>query len=268
MDRIGLCCIISTPQVQLSWFTLEYLNYENTKFSKSRNVGVFGNHAASTGISPSVWRYYLLSSRPETSDSTFTWKELIAKCNNELLANLGNFCNRVIKFIADASKYEGVIPPYTLSPENDLKLVEEVSAMLKEYTENMCQVKLRAGLKIMMELSQRGNIYLQEQGLDNALYANNRERCNAVVSIAANLVYVLASLIYPFMPETSLSIWRQLNVPPRKLTVTWTLDILAGHRIGKPEYLFRRIEPTKEVEWKEIFGAGPENIEKKKSKKK
>jgi len=49
--------------------TTEYLNYEGGKFSKSRSVGVFGDQAQETLIPPSVWRYYLLSSRPETSDT-------------------------------------------------------------------------------------------------------------------------------------------------------------------------------------------------------
>ena len=43
----------------------EYLNYEDGKFSKSRGVGVFGNDVMQTGIPVSVWRYYLLSTRPE-----------------------------------------------------------------------------------------------------------------------------------------------------------------------------------------------------------
>ncbi len=48
--------------------TTEYLNYENTKFSKTRGVGVFGNNAKEIGVSPSVWRYYLIANRPETGD--------------------------------------------------------------------------------------------------------------------------------------------------------------------------------------------------------
>jgi len=43
--------------------TTEYLNYERGKFSKSRNIGVFGNSAEKTGIPSDVWRYYLLSRR-------------------------------------------------------------------------------------------------------------------------------------------------------------------------------------------------------------
>ncbi|TMS19113.1 Methionine--tRNA ligase, cytoplasmic [Larimichthys crocea] len=38
----------------------EYLNYEDTKFSKSRGVGVFGDMAKDTGIPSDVWRFYLL----------------------------------------------------------------------------------------------------------------------------------------------------------------------------------------------------------------
>lgn len=54
--------------------TTEYLNYEGGKFSKSKSVGVFGNSAKDTGVPVDVWRYYLLSRRPETSDSEFSWR--------------------------------------------------------------------------------------------------------------------------------------------------------------------------------------------------
>ena len=57
---------------------LEYLNYEGGKFSKSHNRGVFGPAAKETGIPVSVWRYYLLSSRPETQDAMFSWTECVS----------------------------------------------------------------------------------------------------------------------------------------------------------------------------------------------
>ncbi|KAJ9701153.1 hypothetical protein PVL29_006479 [Vitis rotundifolia] len=78
----------------------EYLNYEAGKFSKSKGVGVFGNDAKDTNIPVEVWRYYLLTNRPEVSDTLFTWVDLQAKLNSELLNNLGNFINRVLSFIA------------------------------------------------------------------------------------------------------------------------------------------------------------------------
>lgn len=73
---------------------LEYLNYEDGKFSKSRGIGVFGNDAQDTGLPADVFRFYLLFVRPESQDSSFSWADLVTKNNSELLNNLGNFCNR------------------------------------------------------------------------------------------------------------------------------------------------------------------------------
>lgn len=77
----------------MSIFT-EYLNYEDTKFSKSRGIGVFGTDARDTGIPADVWRFYLAYVRPEGQDSNFNWVDLATKNNSELLNNLGNFVNR------------------------------------------------------------------------------------------------------------------------------------------------------------------------------
>ena len=39
--------------------------------------------------------------RPENADSAFKWEDLMFKTNSELLANLGNFVNRALKFNKD-----------------------------------------------------------------------------------------------------------------------------------------------------------------------
>lgn len=80
-------------------FDAEYLNYEDTKFSKSRGVGVFGDMAKDTGIPSDVWRFYLLYVRPEGQDSAFSWADMALKNNSELLNNLGNFINRFVTVI-------------------------------------------------------------------------------------------------------------------------------------------------------------------------
>lgn len=86
--------LIRKEFLKLFTVSLEYLNYEDGKFSKSRGVGVFGNNAQETGIPADVWRFYLLYVRPESQDSTFSWSDLMTKNNTELLNNLGNFANR------------------------------------------------------------------------------------------------------------------------------------------------------------------------------
>ncbi|KAJ6494879.1 tRNA synthetases class I (M)-domain-containing protein [Mycena vitilis] len=257
------------PSVQLGdgrdWTMLhhvnstEYLNYEGGKFSKSRGRGVFGPAAKETGIPASVWRYYLLSSRPENADSTFSWAECIAANNNILLNNFGNFVNRTLKFVA--SQYNGVLPaggdapgPLSVTDTVDAKFVEEVNELLKVYIDAMEAVKLRLGLQTVMLISGHGNTYLQASGLNKALMTENPVRCAQVLSRAVNLIYVLSTLIYPFMPATSEAILAQLNAPARAVPDVLSTDILAGHTIGKPEHLFKKIEENMAETFRLKFG--------------
>ncbi|KAI8887977.1 methionyl-tRNA synthetase [Backusella circina FSU 941] len=232
--------------------TCEYLNYEGGKFSKSRNVGVFGTNAEETGIPPSVWRYYLMSVRPETGDSMFTWNEFITKNNSELLNNLGNFVNRAIRFIF--AKYDGVIPKADFSGKLETDLIKDVNALLKQYIDAMENVKIRSGLSIAMSISARGNQYLQESNLSNALFDETRDKCDAVVATAANLIYLLSAVIAPFMPATAESMCRQLNAPPRNIPDEFVIDILPQHTLGGAEYLFTRIDEKMEEVWKSKYG--------------
>ena len=70
----------------------------------------------------------------------------------------------------------------------------------------MDAVKIRLGLQTVMLISGRGNTYLQSSGINKALIASNPKRCAQVISKAINLIYVLSSLIYPFIPATSSAI--------------------------------------------------------------
>ncbi|KAH7915659.1 tRNA synthetases class I (M)-domain-containing protein [Hygrophoropsis aurantiaca] len=239
--------------------TTEYLNYEGGKFSKSKNRGVFGPMAKETGIPASVWRYYLLSTRPETADSMFSWSDCIAANNNVLLSNFGNFVNRALKFVS--SQYDSIIPdsddvPGPLSPndEQDADFINEVNTLLKEYIDAMESVKLRLGLQTVMLISGKGNGYLQASGLNKALIVENPKRCAQVISRTINLIYTLSVLIYPFMPATSESILAQLNAPARVVPDMLSIDILGGHQIGQPEHLFKKIDEKMEEQWKVQFG--------------
>ncbi|KAI9841700.1 MAG: putative methionine--tRNA ligase, cytoplasmic protein rar1 [Sclerophora amabilis] len=257
--------------------TTEYLNYENGKFSKSRGIGVFGNNARDTNIPPSVWRYYLLSSRPETSDTQFEWRSFIAKNNSELLANLGNFVNRLIKFTN--AKYDSQVPDYlpalreskpdsvaataptTSAPDPTTfsTFITDISALLAAYVADLEAVHLRSGLEKAMAISARGNLFLQQNRLDNALLASHPTHAAGVVGLGLNLVYLLASCFSPYMPSTSTSILQQLGSPPQ-LSIPdggWSPErdfLPPSHQIGKAAYLFTRIDEKKEEEWRAMFG--------------
>lgn len=233
--------------------TTEYLQYEGGKFSKSRGIGVFGNNAQEIGVSPSVWRYYLASVRPESSDSQFSWNDFISRNNNELLANLGNFVNRLIKFVN--AKYNGVVPEYDIEnlPDNK-KLLTNLNQILSDYVNAMEGVHERRGLEVAMSLSSRGNQFLQENKLDNSLFSQYPLRSDAVVGVGLNIIYAVASLIGPYLPETAETIYRMLNAPELMIDDTFHLVIKGGHNINKAEYLFHRIDEKQGNHWGSKYG--------------
>uniref|UniRef100_A0A0D9XJE6 methionine--tRNA ligase n=1 Tax=Leersia perrieri TaxID=77586 RepID=A0A0D9XJE6_9ORYZ len=232
----------------------EYLNYESGKFSKTKGIGVFGNDAKATNIPPELWRYYLLTNRPEASDTLFAWTDLQAKCNNELLNNLGNFINRVLSFIAkpEGTGYGSVVPdsPNVDSHTLTRSLAETVGKLIEQYINAMDKVKIKQGLKIAMAISSEGNAYLQESQFWK-LYKQDPSSCATVIKTSIGLVYLLACLLEPFMPTFSKE---QLNLCPEehlsfcdekgeieKAKRPWDL-IPSGHRIGKPAPLFKGLE--------------------------
>lgn len=252
--------------------TTEYLQYEGGKFSKSRGIGVFGDKASEIGVSPSVWRYYLLATRPESSDSQFVWTDFVTRNNSELLKNLGNLCNRVLTFL---KKYDGILPPahaalgaragsdgpidtsHTDAPGLAglvARFARDVNALIAQYNAFMDDGKLRAGLNSMMALSARGNLLLSEAGLDNTLFAEHRAECDTVILVAVNLLWVLTALVHPFMPQTADEMLEQLNAPPRAVPDAFALDLLPGHHIGRPAHLFKPIDEKLAAKWREMFG--------------
>ncbi|KAK6161743.1 hypothetical protein DH2020_005124 [Rehmannia glutinosa] len=246
----------------------EYLNYEAGKFSKSKGVGVFGNDAKDTNIPVEVWRYYLLTNRPEVSDTLFTWADLQAKLNSELLSNLGNFINRVLSFIAKdpGSGYGSVIPDAQGADSHPLTkaLGDKVGNYVEQYIEAMEKVKLKQGLKLAMTISGEGNAYLQESQFWK-LYKEDKPSCSVVMKTSTGLVYLLACLLEPFMPSFSLEVLKQLNMPldtqislsdekgdVERAKRPWEI-LPAGHKIGTPAPLFKELKDEEVEFYREKF---------------
>jgi len=243
----------------------EYLNYEGGKFSKTDKTGVFGDDAKSTGIPPDVCRYYLLSNRPEGSDTYFNWKDFQDKNNNELLANLGNFVNRTLTFTK--RYFDGKVPGAHLTDPDD-KLIQDVSEQMAKVIDLLDNVKERDALKEILNISRLGNQYFQENApwtlVKEDSTPEQKERCGTVMNLCCNLVRTLATFIEPFLPFTSKEIFAQLGMETDlKLEYKMSLDIKPGHPIGEPKPLYKKLEDKEIKQWREKFGG-----EKKSDKKK
>jgi methionyl-tRNA synthetase len=216
---------------------------------------VFGNNAKDTGVDADVWRFYLLSRRPEGGDSEFKWQEFVDINNNDLLKNLGNLNQRVIKFCH--SKMAGVVPDYGKYSDELLQdHVKEVNACLKSYLAHLEAIKLRAGLASILQISALGNKLLQDNKLDNRLFSEDPVRCAAVIGLALNQLHLLANILSPYMPGIAESIFQQLGVSPRaEIPDVWDVNaIKPGHTIGTPKLLFTAIPSSRVEEWREAYG--------------
>lgn len=239
--------------------TTEYLNYEDGKFSKSRNVGVFGDDAAKLGLPPDTFRYYLLINRPERSDTVFSWDDFQDKLNHELIGNIGNLVNRTTVFLKKYYNYE--IPAYELG-EAEKSLIVQIRDYENKITNLLEKVKLKDALKEILNLSSLGNKFFQEAEPWKNVNADKKKAANALY-ILANLTKDLAILIEPYLPFTAEKIFRQLNIPAVKWDNLGVLSMDKGHRIGEPEVLFEKLVEEQKKNLKEKFsGAGKETAEK------
>lgn len=251
----------------------EYLNYENGKFSKSRGIGVFGNNARETGVPADVWRYYLLKNRPESSDTQFGWESFVDGNNNELLAKLGNFVNRIVKLVNSPKAYSGVIPDFDPQnlPDSFTSHLKDITEQVHQYLSEMEAVKLRQGVLTAMRIAEAGNLLIQAHRLDNALIASEPKLAAAVVGTVINLILLCSAVFEPYLPATCASIRKQLNadfllIPSEEDVASgWKPTyIKSGHKIGKAEYLFTKIDEKKADEWREYFGGNQAERELKK----
>lgn len=239
----------------------EYLNYEDTKFSKSRGTGVFGTDARDTGIPADVWRFYLAYIRPESQDSNFNWVDLATKNNSELLNNFGNFVNRSLMFAGN--NFNSIVPDMYLRDE-DINVLALVQRELNDYLSSLEQAKLRDGLRHLLAISKHGNQYMQSQQPWVKVKGNNDDKkiAGTVIGICCNLSCLLASLLGPFMPNTSRQLRTQLGLDPSLygfIPEKITILLPAGHKLGKASPLFTKIEDSKIEELRKKYGGKQDN---------
>uniref|UniRef100_A0A671SDB7 Methionine--tRNA ligase, cytoplasmic n=1 Tax=Sinocyclocheilus anshuiensis TaxID=1608454 RepID=A0A671SDB7_9TELE len=225
----------------------EYLNYEDTKFSKSRGVGVFGDMAKDTGIPSDVWRFYLLYLRPEGQDSAFSWSDMALKNNSELLNNLGNFINRAGMFVSKF--FDGCVPEMLLN-EDDKRLIAQVRWELKQYIQLLDKVRIRDALKCILSISRHGNQYMQLNEPWKKIKGGDgdRQRAGTVTGVSVNVACLLSAVLEPYMPSVSHTIRQQLQAPHTCVsailqnTGTFICTLPAGHRISAVSPLFQKLE--------------------------
>jgi len=256
----------------------EFLNLEGQKISTSRNWAVWLNeYLEEMPNRKDELRYVLTSIAPETKDSEFTWKDYQTRVNSELVGIMGNFANRVLVLMQ--KYYEGVMPTVeTIQEKYSLfdraAMLGGKHPMVDEYivpvVKLLGQYQFRDAQFKMMELARLGNKYLADHE-PWKLIKTDADGTAQVLSEAVQVLYNMAMLMEPFMPDASGRLLAQLQVNPdvntRKdfwmagegVDGVW-FELSAGHQLGSPGLLFQKIEDDViEVQISKLLAAGAAN---------
>lgn len=238
----------------------EFLNIEGDKISTSRNWAVWLNeYLEDFPDQQDAMRYVLTSNLPETKDNDFTWKDFQEKVNNELVAVFGNFVNR--SFVLMHKLCGGKVPPFhnELIDDYDKNIVREIADTKKQVEESLENYHFRDALFAVIDLSRKGNKYLQDKepwikatalqkkadALTEAEKQELQQQIDNCMHICLQLTANLAILINPFLPHTARKMLHMMKVVERMLD--WenagSLKLLSvGYSLRAPELLFRKIE--------------------------
>lgn len=218
----------------------EFLNLEGDKISTSKNWAVWlHEYLEDFPDKQDVLRYVLTANAPETKDNDFTWKEFQARNNNELVAILGNFINRVT--VLTHKYYDGVVPEKgthfaELDKINDLR--DSIASSIEKF-------RFREASQTLMNVARLGNVFLQEQEPWKKI-KENPEEVKGIMHAANQIAAALSYLMAPFLPFTSEKLQNILNIEPKDwddIKLSQNEDLIpAGHKINASELLFEKIE--------------------------
>jgi methionyl-tRNA synthetase len=234
----------------------EYLNYEDTKFSKSRNVGVFGTDVIDIGIPVDLWRFYLLAVRPEKQDTAFCWQEFFDRVNNEFIDNIGNLVNRSLVYCK--KNFEGKLSAVPFSTAQEAFIAEALD-LEEKITQAYEAVSPREAIRLILALGKIGNRFFQEQE-PWVKIKEDRESVQGTMNILGHLIRDLAIMLAPIMPETAERLSHMLGLPLSDWDALGDFNSLVGHEIGAPEILFSKLDSNLVPVYQEKF-SGIERVD-------
>lgn len=218
----------------------EFLNLEGDKISTSRNWAVWlHEYLRDFPGKQDVLRYVLTANAPETKDNDFTWKDFQARNNNELVAILGNFVNRVT--VLTHKYFDGVVPAAGALTDVDTKALDEVKTAAARCSEAIETFHFREGLRQAMEIARIGNRYLQETE-PWKVSRTDMDRVATILNTAMQICGDIAIVCEPFMPFMAARLADDLRIASFDWGIIGGITVPAGTVIAPARLLFEKID--------------------------
>lgn len=221
----------------------EFMNLEGEKISTSRNWAIWlHEYLEEFPGKQDVLRYVLTANAPETKDNDFTWRDFQARNNNELVAILGNFVNRVV--VLTHKYFGGKVPQASDLQPIDNEAIAAFQAEKAEVESLLDNFRFRDAQKEAMNMARIGNKYLADTE-PWKLAKTDMSRVATILNIGLQITANLATVMEPFLPFSAQKMLHQLNAQKQPWESIGKMALLpAGHEIGQPELLFEKIEDS------------------------
>ena len=186
-------------------------------------------------------RYYLLKEIPSGSDGNFSYERFEEVYQADLANGIGNLTARIIALTK--------ISNFQFSISNQFSIFNfqtTVNKIWEEYEDNLNEFRLNEALSSVWKFISVCDKYIEQ---NKPWELEEKEKAEIVSNLLESLRHI-AWMIYPFMPETSMKIFKQLfaDEKERKIELDQSLakaqkwgGLKSGTKIKKGEILFPRL---------------------------
>ena len=202
-----------------------YLTFNGEKISKSLGNSISPDKIIQEyGVDP--FRYTLVKDIPLDQDGDFSEKSLKDKINNELANDLGNLVSRTLTLCEKHFK--------DIKKQKDDKLFSKLNiSKINKYFDNY---ELHHSLEEIWKFVRECNKYVNE----NKPWENEKNREVVLYNLLEGL-RVMSILLWPFIPETSEKINKQLNIKLGNIK-DLKFGLIKSYKVKKGDILFKKIK--------------------------
>ena len=217
----------------------EFMNLEGEKISTSRNWAVWlHEYLKDFPDMQDELRYCLITNLPENKDSDFSWKDFQQKNNNELVAILGNYINRV--FVLCDKFFDKKVPQLS-DRDIDKEIFSELNSLKEKIESSIQNFRFREAMSHVIDVARLGNKYLTDTE-PWKIFKGNPDRVKDIIYNSIQIVANISILCEPFLPFTSKKIKGHLNVSDLIWNDIGSNILNPDHIISGKAHIFSKIE--------------------------